>query len=243
MPADRVVAVHQPNYLPYLGFFHKMRQATVFVLYDTAQFTRNGFTNRNQIKTPNRAHWLTVPIRGIGHQAIMDVEIASKLWAKKHLRSLQANYQRAPYFSSYFSELSSTLLRPWTKLSELNIALIRCLSRCLSIETRLVLASTLPAPPADDPTEKLVHFTVACGGSVYLSGSSGRTYLVEGKLGDISVRYAEFVARPYPQLHGTFVPNLSAIDALFNCGDKASGLLESFGDTAVERVNPKHHEA
>jgi len=222
-----VVAVHQPNYLPYLGFFHKMNRADVFVLYDTAEYSKNGLTNRNRIKTANGVQWLTVPVQKASSRPIKDVEIASGVWAMKHAKSLQANYQRARYFSTYFPELKSILMREWANVSSLNAALIECLRRWLSIETTLVLASTLPPPQEDDATEKILHITQACGGSVYLSGPRGKDYLDTGKFRDIRLEYDVFHPRPYPQLHGAFIPNLSAVDALFNCGDGTRELLLS----------------
>src|SRR5712664_4033224 len=96
------VTVHQPNYLPYLGFFHKMAKADVMILYDTAQFSRAaGFHNRNQIKTPRGAHWITVPVQRATLHAIRDVRIVDGPWAARHSRTLDANYRRTPYYESY----------------------------------------------------------------------------------------------------------------------------------------------
>ena len=226
MPAEgRVVAIHQPNYLPYLGFFHKMALADVFVVYDTAKFSKNGVTNRNKIKTRTGAQWLTVPVRKPAGRAIKDVEIASPAWTEKHVKSLQASYQAAPYFSSYFSDLRAILSKDWTKLSDVNTALIQIIMDWLSVSPRMVLASTLPLPPSVDATEKIIHYTKASGGSVYLSGPSGKTYLKSEKFKEIDLRFAEFFPKPYPQLHGSFLSNLSSIDAIFNCGEKARTLL------------------
>ncbi len=226
MPAEgTVVAIHQPNYLPYLGFFRKMALADVFVLYDTAKFSKNGVTNRNRIKTRTGTQWLTVPVRRPAGRAIKDVEIASPVWVDKHLMSLQANYQPAPYFSSYFSDLRSILSRGWTELGDLNAALIRTIRDWLSIGTTMVLASTLPLPPSADATEKIVHYTKVSGGSVYLSGPSGKTYLKPEKFKEVGLRFDEFSPKPYPQLHGSFLSNLSSIDAIFNCGGKTRALL------------------
>jgi len=225
MPTEHTVVVHQPNYLPYLGFFHKMTLADVFVLYDTAKFSKNGTINRNKIKTRTGWQWLTVPVRRPSGRAIKDVEIASLPWADKHLKSIQANYQSAPYFSSYFSDLRSVLSRGWTELDGLNTALIHIIRNWLSIETKVVLASTLPAPSSDNATEKIIQLTTLSGGSVYISGPSGKKYLQQEKFTRVALRFAEFSAQPYPQLHGPFLSNLSSIDAIFNCGEKASGLL------------------
>jgi WbqC-like protein len=226
MPTERVVAVHQPNYLPYLGFFQKMAAVDLFVLYDTAKFSRNGLTNRNKIKTPTGVQWLTVPVRRSRGQPIKEVEIASPVWAKKHLKSLQANYQSAPYFSSYFSDLRHVLAKDWTQLSDLNTALIETIRQWLRIDTKIVSSSALSSPPSDDATDKIIHFTSVSGGSVYLSGPSGKNYLRPEMFAKVALRVSEFAARPYPQLYGGFQPNLSSIDAIFNCGERTRELLE-----------------
>ena len=220
-----IVAVHQPNYVPYLGFYHKMARADVFVLYDTAQYSKNELHNRNRIKTAKGVQWLTVPVRRAAFQRIKDTEIAPSTWPEKHRKAIEANYRRAPYYASYAPDLLKLLRGPWHRLAELNIALIELVSRWLSIEAKLVRSSTLPTPASEDPTDKLLHFTQACGGTIYLSGPGGHGYLEEAKFGPISLQYDEFVARPYPQLFGEFVPNLSVIDALFNCGESTSNLL------------------
>ncbi|HKZ48265.1 MAG TPA: WbqC family protein [Thermoplasmata archaeon] len=221
-----IVAVHQPNYLPYLGFFHKMRRADVLVLYDTAQFVKNEFHNRNRIKTPAGAGWLTVPVRRQAFAPLKDVEIANeRRWAESHLRTIEANYRRAPHFETYFGELSGILRRPWSRLADLNAALIDQAARWLSIGTRVVRASALPMPPTEDPTGRLVHLTRAVGGSRYLSGAGGHGYLEESQFTDVRLEYDAFEARAYPQLFGPFLPDLSFVDALLNRGEAAAALL------------------
>lgn len=215
-----IVAVHQPNYLPYLGFFHKMARAHTFILYDTAQYSKNELHNRNRIKTPKGVQWLTVPVRRRGFQPIREVEIDTpSRWSERHQRAIEANYRRAPHYESYAAELHSTLRGQWHHLADLNEALIQQVARWLSIETKLVRSSSLPGPHDTDPTEKLLHLARSCGGSVYLSGPGGHGYLREEKFDSVRLRYTHFVPAPYPQLFGQFVPNLSVIDALFNCGE------------------------
>jgi hypothetical protein len=214
------VTVHQPNYLPYLGLFHKVAKADVFVLYDTAQFSRRaGYHNRNQVKTPRGAHWITVPVQRPTLHAIRDVRIVDVPWATRHAQTLYANYRRAPYYESYSKELESILRKPWTQLASLNEALIRLLARWLSIPTKIVRASELAPPPSADPTSRLIHLVRAVGGDTYISGQGGHEYMDEGQFQDVRLEYDKFVPAPYPQPFGDFIPNLSAVDALFNCGE------------------------
>ena len=220
-----IVTVHQPNYLPYFGFFHKMANADVLVLYDTAQFSKNIFHNRNRIKTPRGVAWITVPVRRPLLRPIGEIEIASTVWADKHRRTLEANYRRALYFSSYIDEISSEWSRPTALLAELNARLVSRVAGWLGIETEVVTASTLPRPATDDQTEKILHLVEACGGDTYLSGAGGKTYLDESKFTRIGLRYDRFVATPYPQQFGPFIANLSVVDAIFNCGESVASWL------------------
>jgi hypothetical protein len=215
-----MVTVHQPNYLPYLGLFHKMARADVFVVFDIAQYSKQlGFHNRNQIKTPRGAQWMTVPVRRETLHAIRDVQIADVRWGLRHVQTLDANYRRAPYYESYSHELKAILGKPWTHLAELNESLIGLIARWLDIPTKLIRASDLPPPPTSDPTSKIIHLVRSVGGDAYLSGQGGHGYLDEAQFTDVRLEYDEFVPTPYPQLFGEFIPNLSAVDAIFNCGE------------------------
>lgn len=221
-----IVAIHQPDYIPYLGFFQKMLRADIFILYDTAQFSRNGFHNRNRIKTASGVHWLTVPVRRNGLLPIREVEIADvPTWAEKHLKSLEAAYRRAPYYATYGPEISAILSQEWQRLADLNSELIKQAARWLKIERRIVLASDLPPSTSSDPTEKILCMTAAVGGDTYLSGPAGRNYLDTSKFASIRLQFTDFIARPYPQLHGSFVENLSVVDAVLNCGLASRDLL------------------
>ena len=214
-----IVSIHQPNYLPYLGIFHKMLRSDVFVLYDTAQFSKNDFHNRNRIKTPKGPRWLTVPVRSPGKKAIRDVEIDDSVpWAKKHAQTLEANYARASHFDAHWPTISHLLPKPWAKLCDLNIRFLEELRAWLNLRAELVRGSTLGVPPELSPTEKLVYMVRAVGGTAYLSGPGGRDYLVPKAFGDVRLVFDEFRHPVYPQLFGPFEPNLSVIDAVLNCG-------------------------
>lgn len=223
-----IVTVHQPNYLPYLGFFQKMSRADVLVIYDTALYSNQlGFHNRNRIKTPLGEQWITVPVQHASLHELRDVRIVGTDWARQHRKMLEANYRRAPFYESYSKELQAALKRPWTSLAELNEALIGLVASWLSIGTKTVRASTLPPPQTADPTEKLIHLVRTLGADTFLSGEGGHGYLDESKFTDIRLQYDHFRATPYPQLFGPFIPNLSAVDAVFDCGESARGLFHS----------------
>lgn len=226
-----VAAIHQPNYLPWLGYFHKIKAADIFVLLDTVDYqSGNAFsvTNRTRIKGANGAVLLTVPVlRRRGSRRIQDVCIdSSTTWAHKHLRSIELSYRRAPYFSPAFDVLQAVLASPPVSLAELNSRLILEMSRYLKLSTPIVYASTLGVA-AVDRNQRLIEVCERIGATTYLSGQGGRKYndaalfLQNG----IRLSYTGFARPEYPQLHGEFVAGLSVIDAILNCGTAAARLI------------------
>lgn len=225
-----IVGVHQPNYLPYLGFFHKMSVVDRFVLYDTAQFSKNDYHNRNQIKTPRGRMWLTVPVRSPGRRAIREVMIDStKPWARNHWEAIQANLSRAPYFDVYAAELQRILDATWDQLCPLNERLLSLLAKWFHIDTPIVRASELNVPAGLSRSEKLAAIVESVGGTAYLSGPAGPRYLDPGAFGNVAVLVQGFHHPEYPQLWGPFMPDLSALDLLCNAGDRAGEVLKSAG--------------
>lgn len=223
-----VVAIHQPNFAPYPGFFKKMARADVFILYDTAQYSKNGYHNRCQIKTPRGPAWLTVPVRSPARRPIGEVEIdAATPWADRAWMTFETNYARALHFGAYATTLGQILRgRTWERLVDLNVRLLDFLREALGVTTKVVQASRLPPPASNDATGRILDLVHAVGGTTYVSGAGGRDYLDATRFRDVTVEYSEFQPRPYPQLWGAFVPNLSTLDALLNCGpEKTRALL------------------
>ena len=226
-----VAAIHQPNYLPWLGYFHKIKAADIFVFLDTVDYqSGNAFsvTNRARIKGGNGVVLLTVPVSGkTASRRVQDVCVdSSTAWARKHLRSIELSYRRAPYFSQFFGVLGAVLSSPPASLAELNIRLIVELSRYLNFRTPVVWASALGVG-AVDRNQRLIEVCQKVGATTYLSGQGGRKYNDEAHFlqHGISLGYTRFIHPEYPQLHGEFVAGLSVIDAIFNCGPGAAKLL------------------
>lgn len=216
----RVVAIHQPNYLPWLGFFHKAARADLLIGLDTVQFTRGGVTNRNLILGPQGPLLLTVPVTRTGG-AIRELEISpAARWQEKHYRSFAQCYRRAPFWGEHEPFLRSIYLeRRWQHLADLNEAIIRYLLGALGIPTPYVRAAELGVDGGS--TDLLVGLTRAMGGTTYLSGPSGREYLDESRFAGagLGLAYHDFVHPVYPQgRRGEFVPNLSAFDLLLWAG-------------------------
>lgn len=225
-----IVAIHQPNYLPYLGFFHKLAQADHFILLDSVDFVDDLFQQRNKIKTPQGWAWLSVPVQHVGHKPLIrDVliaESARSTWGRKHWRTLQMNYSRSPHFKTYAPALEELFCgREWTRLVDVSEALIRLIAQWLRIETPLQRSSELPGE--GHRTELLVSLCRATGATVYLSGGTGAHYLETAQFpaAGIELRYQSFKHPVYPQSFGEFIPNLCALDFLFQCGPESHHLL------------------
>lgn len=219
-----IVSIHQPNYLPWIGFFHKMSKSDIFVLLDTVQYTKNSFQNRTKIKTAQAGQWLTVPILTKGHfqQATNEIQIDNKTnWQKKHINGLKTNYGGTKYFPTYFNMLKENINKRWSKLVELNIALIKLIAINLDMKTKIIKATSLNI--SSQGTDLLLKICKSLGADSYLSGPSGKKYLSEEKFTKegIRVKYHAFPRIEYEQKFEKFVPGLSIIDFLFNCGSKA----------------------
>jgi len=225
-----IVAIHQPNYLPWLGYFYKVAQADKFILLDDAQYSKNSYINRARIKTPQGERWLTIPVKTAGQfgQTIASMKTDMRQnWPEKHLKTLAANYRRAPYFEEVIALLNSTYLAVTddTLLGELNIELIRSVCNYLDLRTELARATELGVTTLS--TQRLVDISVALGGTQYLSGKGGLKYQDANLFAEngIALRYSDFEAAVYAQQWGEFVPGLSTIDALMNLGKNAVNLL------------------
>ena len=225
----RVLAAHQPNYLPWLGWLHKAGQADTFVLADDVQFTKHGFTNRNRIRTAEGWQWLTVPVRSRGRagQPIRDVEVGDDpAWSRKHLNSLRWNYGHAPHFEEHAAFLDELYGDCHSHLVELNLRWIRYVLGQFAIDVEIRLSSELPARP--ERSQRIADLAVACGCEVYLAGEGGsREYLDEATLAEagIEVRYTRFQHPRYPQCYPGFEAGMCCLDLLFNCGSRSREVL------------------
>lgn len=219
-----IEAGHQPNYLPWLGFFDKMLQCDVFFIDDIVQFEPQGFINRNRIKTYNGIKWLTVPIQHVGKLLpINEIKIANNAerdWANRHWLTIKCNYLRAPYWEKYSGFFEETYNRKWTMLIDLNMHLINGIMQFLKIKKSLTMASSLGV--SGKGSELVLAQCKALGTNIHLSGTGGHNYLNLQRFKEegIEVIFQNFQHPVHPQLRGEFVPNLSAVDYLFWTGGK-----------------------
>lgn len=225
------VTVHQPHYMPWLGYFDKMDKVDRFVFLDTVQFEKGGWQNRNRIKAPSGAQWLTVPVHAPLGTLLSDVQIAGQGWRTKHLHALTTCYSGAPFFRDYRALLEGTLAeREWRSLVELCIYATTSLSRELGIHTERIRASSLGIVESD-PNVRLVRICQVLGAKTYLAGTGGKAYVDVGLFEDhgIEVEFQDFGHPVYSQLFGAFVGNLSVIDLLFNCGARSLEMIRNGG--------------
>ncbi len=224
-----IVAIHQPNYLPWLGYFYKIAHCDTFVFLDNVQYSKGGFANRNRIKTPQGESWLTVDVltKNRQGQLIKDVEINNNAaWGSNHRKSLVQNYSCAPYFGKYSPYFSAVFRAKWEKLADMSIALAAITCRILGInKVKFVLASELGT--TGESTQLLLNICQAVGADTYLSGPSGREYMDESLFtaNGIGLTYTDFKHPVYAQLYGDFIPDMSIVDLLFNEGEKSLEIL------------------
>ena len=222
------VCIHQPDFIPWIGFFDRLIKSDIFVILDNVQFLRRGWHNRDKIKTADGWMWLTVPVKKTGRykQLINEVEIDnSQDWRRKHLRSFQFWYGQAPYFSDYFPGIKKIYDRDYLLLVDLNVALLEFLMDAFDIQGETHFASSLDV--TGKSTDLLVNIVGAVGGDIYLSGLGAKDYLDEDRFTQvgIGVIWQEFDHPVYPQLFGEFIPRLSSLDFLFNCGVGCAEIL------------------
>ena len=223
-----LVAIHQPEHLPWIGFFEKMQRADLFVLLDDVQFSKGDFQNRNRVKGAGGVQWLTVPIVQKFPQQINEVEIAGDDWRDKHWRTVLSCYGRAPYFKTICPGLEELYRARSNKLSDFNLNAIRLLARLLGIETKMVRSSELNV--TGEKSDLVLNICREVGADAYYSGAMGSTYLQRETFAQagIEIVFQQFVHPTYQQLFMQsqgFVPNLSVLDLLFNCGQGSLELI------------------
>jgi len=226
--SERVVGIHQPNYLPWIGYFHKIYASDLFVLLDDVEYTSGSWINRNRIKTPDGWTWLTVPVTD-SQMPIHDVRIASgENWREEHKKSLQHNYGGAEYFDQWEPFLRDTYDRKWSHLSRLNRHLLETICERVGIEHEFVLSSNFDVDAT--ASERLATICGKLDADVYLCGMGADEYMNESvfETQRVAVEYQSFDHPTYEQRFGEFVPKLTFLDACLNLGgDGARSLLKS----------------
>ena len=223
-----ILAIHQPNYFPWLGYFRKIAESDIFVFLDDAQYTKNSYINRVQIAAAEGARWLTVPVSYAFGEAINRVRFARADWRRAHLDTLRGVYAAAPAFKSVWSrigELYASL--PDENLARANGAAIAAIAGELGLKCQFRFASELGVDGRADARLAAIGRAVAPGGT-YLSGKGGEKYQSEATFAaaGLALRYTDFVHPVYDQGRRPFVAGLSVLDAVFHLGwAGAAGLI------------------
>ncbi len=220
------IAIHQPQYLPWTGYFDKMDRADVFVLLDDVQYKKNEWQNRNRIRNAEGWQWITVPVLYEFGQKINEVRINNKEnWREKHLKSLEVNYSQAAHFDEYILFFRKHYACEWEKLVDINVRFIEYLADTMGITTEIVRSSSLGI--GTEKTRRLIDICKAVGADEYLSGAGGGDYLEEEKFAGEGIRleYQKYEQKPYEQVYNGFCPDLSAADLLFCCGKDSINII------------------
>jgi hypothetical protein len=230
----KTVVIVQSNYLPWRGYFDLLSRADEAILYDSVQYTRRDWRNRNQIKTPQGVTWITVPVQTTGRltQSIDEARV-DRGWAEKHMRSIELAYRRSPAFESTAAQLFSTLAEVANEplLTHINERLLRTIMDWLGIGTPMRRCTAVLGREnmrKMEPSERLIALCCAVGAQRYLSAPAARAYLDQERFAQagIAVEWMSYDGYPtYPQLWGAFVPNVSIVDLLLNTGQKAPRYL------------------
>jgi hypothetical protein len=224
------VAIMQPTYLPWSGYFGLMQSVDLFIFLDSVQFAKRSWQQRNQIKTPQGSLWLTIPVlsKGKQEQTIREVMINQDAdFSSQHRKAIEMNYKKARFFDAYGKTLLDKLQEPTKYMAEVTLGLIHEMKNALGIETKTALSSKLNAQGAK--ADLLAALCQEVGATEYISPPGSRVYLEESnafKEIGIRVSYFDFHHPEYSQLFGSFLPFMSCIDLLFNCGSESLEMIK-----------------
>ena len=219
-----VAAIHQPEYLPWLGFFKKMMNSKLFVLLDDVQYEKKSWQNRNRIRTANGTALLSVPVHAHLDSKLNDVRIDnSKKRANKHKKSILFSYANAPYFEEYRNIIETIFEKKFEFLVDLNYEIIKLIMSELEIKSKIVFSSDLKIP--QNTSERVLNICKIVNADHYITGATwARSHLKneDFEKSNITIEFQELKHPIYKQIHEEFIPRMSIIDLLFNEGKKKS---------------------
>ena len=224
-----IVSIHQPNYIPWLGFFHKLLLSDTYVVFDDVQFPRGkDYANRNQIKTNNGKMWLTASVLGKKDlKPWNQIEINNNGWKEKHLNNIESFYKKTPYFKSYFLFLKRIYETNHKLLLDFNLDLIIFFLGCLNKECNIVLSSDIKTELTG--LDKILYILKNQNATKYISGDGegSKRYIDEQlfKNNNIELIWNEYTHPTYNQQFGEFIPYMSILDLLFNEGPNSKNII------------------
>ncbi len=212
-----ICSIHQPNYIPYLGLFHKINQSDIFVFYDNAQYTKGDYHNRNTIKTANWESLLTIPVQVSLWDKINEVKLNKKA-VLKHLKTIDQSYKKAEYYSDVFPFLKELFEYETDNLASFNENFIVKVCEYIWINTKFIKLSEILPNLETSSTEALVEICKAVNATEYISWSWWKNYIESDKFENnwIKLNFQDFNHPEYKQLWWDFKPYMSIIDLLLN---------------------------
>jgi len=222
------ISIMQPGYLPWLGFFELICNCELFVLLDDVQYTKKDWRSRNRIRTKDGWRWLSVPVstKGKRNQLISEALINPSVdWRKNHLKTIEINYHKARFFSSYFHFFERLYLTDWKYILDLDVEIINWLTGVLNIKTPIIKSSSLNTPGHKD--DKIINICKALGATELYDSKAARGILNLAKFVDekIGVKFQDYQHPVYKQVYEPFIPYMSVIDLIFQHGPKSLHIL------------------
>lgn len=235
-----ILTAHQPVYLPWLGLFHKIALADKFVFFNEVQYLPKDWMNRNKIKTHTGEIWLTVPVlrKGYRDRISSEMEINNDTdWKRKHLKSILINYKKAPYFERYSNFFEETYSKNWRYLDDLNEHMLKWFLEQLGIKLVFLKASEYKFEGTK--SDLVLNMCKHLRADLYIFGELGKDYAKVDDFKDqgTHIIFQEYKHPVYPQMFGDFIPNLSVIDLLFNCGPNSLDIIMSNNVTRNELIS------
>lgn len=237
-----VIGILQPAYLPWLGFFEQVQRVDLFVILDDVQHTKQDWRTRNRIRTAGEEGftYLTVPVKKAPADTLVkDILVAyDQKWIARHLNLLRANYASAPHFDEHLPALRQALETKPERLVELDMLLTQALARAFGLATPMRFSSELGVPGRK--TEKLINICKAVGATDLYDGWSAQNFIdpEDFRAANLGLHYQKYTPVEYPQRFAPFVPYLSAVDALFNCGPQCPELIRQGAQVVTAAPSP-----
>lgn len=223
-----IATIHQPEHMPWTGYFHKMAQCDVYVLLDDVQFKKNNWQNRNRIMdNQGKVQWLTVPILLKGHTSstIDKTRINySERWQKKYWGRLSSAYSKAPFYAEYADRIKDIVFADHALIVDLNIALIDFFRQVLGIDNTIVRSSQIET--SGSRTELLVSICRAVDADTYITGPDGRTYMDMNLWEEAEVDVVDHRFTPPVYDCPNFEPGLSCLDLIMHHGPESARILD-----------------
>jgi hypothetical protein len=224
-----IISIHQPNYIPWIGFFYKLLLSDTYIVFDDVQYPRGkDYANRNQIKTNNGKMWLTASVLGKKDlKPWNQVKINNNGWKEKHLSNIKSFYKKSPYFEKYYPMIEKIYNEEYDLLIDFNLDLIVYFLICLDKNIKVELSSNIKTELTG--LDKIMYILKNQKATKYISGDGegSKRYIDEQLFKDnnIELIWQNYKHPTYKQLYGKFIPYLSILDLLFNEGPNSKDII------------------